>query len=566
VNFDCGKHEDRKSVLWGTGNRGGDTRSSALWGKGGRGALVAVVAMLALSAPFAASGAGSGSRESASATVPASLLVAANAHPQQMFDVIVQSGDRATSADAARAVRGSAKSRVVKRQFRALRSVSASLTGAGLLRLAKRPGVFAITLNSRVTSTVKNPQKWPGGPKIDWFWGSPQAKSSEAATIANVDSGIDSSNNQFGTRLLTQVDLTSLAPSVRADGRGHGTFVAGVAASAGSHGGAAPDANLVSLKVFNDLGQGQTSDVLRAINWILQNKDAYNIRVANFSLESGIATSFRFDPLDRAVEQLWQSGVVVVAAAGNYASGGAASGVLFSPANDPFVITVGALDADGSPSPADDFNAPWSAYGYTVDGFAKPELAAPGRYMIEWVPSGTSLAAERPNALVKGGMQLSGTSFAAAVVSGVAADLLGIHPEWTPDQVKGALMRAATVLSKAAPMSAGVGEVNIQKALSDTTAPPNPNAGLNQFLIPDPNGGLYPVFDSASWLKSASGDASWNSASWVNASWNSASWNSASWNSASWNSDSFTSASWNSASWLKIQATDNAAGETAGDG
>ena len=482
-----------------------------------------------------------------------------------MFDVIVQSTDGATSADGARAVRGAAVSRVVKRQYSALGSVSASVTGAGLLRLAKRPGIFAITLNSSVTSTVKNPQKWPDAAGVRWFWGSPAAKSSQAATIAIVDSGVDDSNNQLGTRLLTQVDFTPAGTSTRADGRGHGTFVAGIAAGAGQYGGTAPDANVVSLKVFDDLGRGMTSDVLRAADWILENKDRYDIRVANFSLQSGIATSFRFDPLDRAVEQLWQRGVVVVVAAGNYAENGAPSGVLFSPANDPFVITVGAVDVNGSPSTTDDFNAPWSAYGYTVDGFAKPELGAPGRYVIEWVPSGTSLAAERPNAVVKTGMQLSGTSFAAPVVSGIAADLIGIHPDWTPDQVKGALMRAATV-TKAAPLSAGVGEVNIQKALSDKTPPPNPNAALEQFLVPDSNGGAYPVFDSASWLKVAQDNASWNSASWVDASWNTASWNSASWNSASWHSDSFASASWNSASWLKVLAVDNAANETGGDG
>ena len=211
--------------------------------------------------------------------------------------------------------------------------------------------------------------------------------------------------------------------------------------------GAAPDANLVSLKVFDDNGVGLTSDVLRACDWLLQNKDRYNIRVANFSLQSGLATSFRFDPLDRAVEKLWQAGIVVVAAAGNDATDGKPNGVLFSPANDPFVITVGALDDKGSPTPADDVNAPWSSYGYTVDGFAKPDVAAPGRYVIEWVPANTSLAAERPYAVVKEGMELSGTSFAAPVVSGVAADLLGMHPDWTPDQVKGAIMRSATPLT-----------------------------------------------------------------------------------------------------------------------
>src|SRR5206468_7516496 len=118
----------------------------------------------------------------------------------------------------------------------------------------------------------------------------------------------------------------------------------------------------------------------------------------------------------------------------------------------------------------------------------------------------------------------------------------------------------------AKPLSAGVGEVNIQKAIGDTTTPPNPNAGLDAFLIPDPSGGPYPVFDSASWVNTASSNASWNSASWNSASWNSASWNSASWNSASWLSASWLSASWNSASWLSVTASDNAAKETGGIG
>jgi subtilisin family serine protease len=516
-----------------------------------------------LSLPVSAGALTSGSGDP-SAVVPESLLSAAQADPGHRFDVIVQATPGATSADVAGAVAATAQAQAVRSEFGQLDSVSASLTGGQLLALAKRSQVSAITLDSEVDPSAKNPQKWPGGPHVDWYWGSPSFKT-KAATIALVDSGVDTSNGEFGTRLLKQVDLTSTGNSVRPDGRGHGTMVAGVAAGAGVYSGAAPTANLVSLKVFNDLGQGMTSDVLRAADWILQNKAQYKIRVANFSLESGIATSFRYDPLDQAVERLWQSGIVVVAAAGNYASNGAPSGVMFSPANDPFVLTVGALDVNGSPSPADDFNAPWSSYGYTVDGFAKPEIAAPGRYVIEWVPPATSLAAERPYAVVKGGMQLSGTSFSAPVVSGIAADLIGLHPEWTPDQVKGALMRSVSDTS-AAPLSDGVGEVNIQKAIGDKTTPPNPNAALNQFLIPDPNGGPYPIFDSASWLKVASADASWNTASWASASWNTASWNTASWSSASWLKDSFLSASWSSASWLKVLATDNAATESAGDG
>src|SRR3954452_18007032 len=214
----------------------GGVRASALWGTGGRGprkiGSIGAVVALVLCLPLAA-GARSSSVHTPSTPVPPSLVSAALAHPQQMFDVIIQSARGSDSADVARTVRDTVRSRVVKRQYRALRTVSASVTGAGLLRLAKQHGIYAITPNNRVTNTTKNPQNWPGATGIDWFWGSPREKSSTAATIAIVDSGIDDSNKQFGDRLLTQVDFTPAGSSTRPDGRGHGTFVAGIAASSG---------------------------------------------------------------------------------------------------------------------------------------------------------------------------------------------------------------------------------------------------------------------------------------------------------------------------------------------
>jgi serine protease AprX len=258
-------------------------------------------------------------------------------------------------------------------------------------------------------------------------------------------------------------------------------------------------------------------------------------------------SSFTVDPLDQAVERLWFSGVVVVAAAGNYGEG-AAGDVKYAPGNDPFVITVGAADLAGTADPSDDFAAPWSIYGYTYDGFRKPEIGAAGRYLIGPVPTTASLTSERPgNVVAPGYMMLSGTSFAAPVVSGAVAHILTLHPEYTPDQVKGALMVTARPTS-GSDWSLGVGEVNAVQAAT-TPNPPNPNEAVDAFVGPDPDGGVYPAFDTASWNNTAEGDASWNSASWNSASWNSASWNSASWNSASWNSASWNSASWNSASW-----------------
>src|SRR5207237_9803776 len=104
----------------------------------------------------------------------------------------------------------------------------------------------------------------------------------------------------------------------------------------------------VASKVMNAEGMAKTSDVIAACQWILDNKGKYNIRVANFSMHSAYGTNFYRDPLDRAVEKLWFAGVTVVAAAGNYGSADGPSGVLYAPGNDPFVITVGALDIGGS--------------------------------------------------------------------------------------------------------------------------------------------------------------------------------------------------------------------------
>jgi serine protease AprX len=292
-----------------------------------------------------------------------------------------------------------------------------------------------------------------------------------------------------------------------------------------------------------------TSDVIAAADWIYENKAAYNIRVANFSLHTTAPASVFFDPLDRAVERLWLSGVVVVAAAGNYGVAGQPTTVAYAPANDPFVITVGADDIDGSVSTNDDIASPWSVYGYTLDGFAKPELAAPGRYMIGPVPPTSTLALERLTSLVGTDyVQLSGTSFAAPVVAGAAAYLLAAHPSWTADQVKGALMLSAKPAPAAAPLSEGVGVVSASRA-DDVANPPNPNFALQRYLVPDPTGGPTPVFDASSWGSAVRLDAAWGTAAWGSSSWGTAAWSAASWGTSSWSAAAWGTASWGTAAW-----------------
>jgi len=315
-----------------------------------------------------------------------------------------------------------------------------------------------------------------------------------------------------------------------------------------------PRGKLVSLDVLDDAGNGKASDVLAACDWILQNKVKFNIKVANFSVNAGSGSGITYDPLNKAVEKLWLNGIVVVTAAGNYGENGAPSGVRFAPANDPFVITVGASDTNGTPEYADDFAAPWSAYGYTVDGFRKPELAAPGRVMNAPVQKDSYLWKTFPSRKVGDGyMWMSGTSFAAPLVSGAAASVLSRHPDWTPDQVKGALMASADVPTGYSGLGGlGVGILDVNRAIAaDGLA--NPNAALNGFVVTDATTKLR-TFDATKWASAAANNgvwdvASWATASWANASWADASWANASWASASWASASWASASWASASW-----------------
>jgi serine protease AprX len=518
--------------------------------RGGRRALMAslVLAFALVTMVVSASPARAGSNYTAFMTT--ALSKAATANPSTFYNVVVRgvrssntSGVASATASAINAA--PAKGAKITKEYTVINGVGARMTGAEIGALAHNQNIYAITVDDTVGKTgYSNTQLWPAVSQVSSFY----ASAPTGPAIAIVDSGVDASRAaDFGARVIASQSFVSSNSNTRGgDGFGHGTFVAGIAADeATGYAGAAPGAKIVSLDVLDDDGQGVVSDVIDAADWIYKNKARYGIRVANFSLLAGSNASFLYDPLDAAVERLWLSGVVVVTAAGNYAQNGQASGVLYAPANDPFVITVGAADTAGTVGTNDDINAPWSAYGYTLDGFAKPELGAPGRYMNGPAPTSSAMYTQHPERVVAPGyMWMSGTSFAAPVVAGAAADLLALNPNLTPDQVKGALMltaaRAAAVSNSYA---LGVGEVQAASA-SAVANPPNPNAGLTAYLTTDLSGAT--VFDAASWSSAAMTNASWNSASWSSASWSSASWSSASWSSASWSSASWSSASWSS--------------------
>jgi serine protease AprX len=573
----CG--ETRSSGLWGTGRggRGSDGRNATVK----RGLLALLV--FALAAPLAAS-AGSGYRaDRADSYLAPSLRAAASSTPNAEVPVIVQSDRGAGKAqDALEEINDAVDST----RLQIVDAAAAELRAGDLPELAKSSGLVIVPdtpvvldgLNDvkewndkKVKRKSRSPQSpqdfsskelWTSAVGLDRLWPTLPSfgrSGTRAPSIAFVDSGIEATRSDFAGRIRAEVNLTSLPGNSAGDGRGHGTFVAGLAAgNALGRSGAAPSAGIVSIDVMDDQGMARTSDVIAAAQWILRNKQQYDIRVANFSLHSATASSFRWDPLDKALEKLWFGGVVVVASSGNDGKDGAQGHVTNAPANDPFVITVGALDLHNSASPERATLAPWSTWGYTYDGFAKPEISAPGRKLTGPIPAGSTLAKQRPAQVVhtpEGAyMELSGTSLAAPIVAGIAADLLMLHPTFTPDQVKGALMVAARPVPRATAHSAGVGEVFAPQAAA-MGAPPNPNLALNRFVVADPNDGGTPTFDDAAWLAAAKSATAWDAVSWLDG-WDDAAWSLVSWSDVSWSDVSWSDVSWTDVSWSDVSWTD----------
>ena len=493
------------------------------------------------------------SARSVRAFVPPQLVATAQAHPRQVFHVIVQGtkSEHAVVAAIRRDVRG--KGVGLDRRLGVVNGASVAATGSQLIALANTKGVAAISLDQPVhllSDGYYSNQDWPYSIEAQRTW----TNGLHPPAIALVDSGVQANRADFGSgsQVLAQTTIVNTgSPNSAGDGYGHGTFVAGIAdGSAPGYTGVTPAAPIVSIDVLDDQGAGLTSDVIAACSWIIAHKDQYNIKVANFSLQSSAPASVFWDPLDQAVEKLWFDGITVVAASGNYGVNGQPTTIAYAPGNDPFVITVGADDIGTRVnSTRDDTAAPWSAYGYTFDGFAKPEIAAPGRYMVGPVPNSSTLAITRATSMqAPGYIQLSGTSFAAPVVSGAAALLLALHPNWTPDRVKGALILSAVPEPIAVPRSVGVGLVDVALA-AQVSSPPNPNLAIDQFVTPDPNGGALPVFNTAAWQSAALADPAWNTAAWGSAAWGSAAWGSAAWGSAAWGSAAWGSAAWGSAAW-----------------
>jgi len=373
--------------------------------------------------------------------------------------------------------------------------------------------------------------------------------------VAIIDSGITNKQDLHGSFLLNQTNQSRIVHSENIlngggstdDTYGHGTHVAGILAGNGNQSnlvyvGVAPNANLINLVALDNTGASTDSVVIAAIQRAIQLSNQYNIQVINLSLGRPIFESYTQDPLCQAVEAAWQAGIVVVVAAGNDGRDNTEKtdgyGTITAPGNDPYVITVGAMNTENTLSTSDDRIASYSSKGPTLlDHIVKPDLVAPGNLIVSVLGDGTLPVLYPQNVTDQNYFILSGTSMATPMVSGAAALLMQQNPNLTPDQVKARLMLTASknfpVSSVATDLTTGIsytsyydiftvgaGYMNVWAALSSSVTPNG--TALSPVASYRPNSGTVSINDIAGqsviwgtnsvWSNSVSGVLHWSRA------------------------------------------------------
>src|SRR3954452_10802889 len=483
----------------------------------------------------------------AGAADPALARVAAH-QPSRQVSVIVQFRAGVSQASAQRVVTAAGGRDATA--IPVIHGVSARMPARAARRLAHRASVRAVSLNMRIKPQSNN---YPDPNKLatsfiqsthsENLWGK---ATGEGVGVAVVDTGIAGDLPDFATSATDPTSRVVASAIVNpnttnpGDGFGHGTHVAGLIAgnslwrnkndeAYGRFAGTAPAADLISIKAGDDNGDATVLDVIYGIEFAIEHKDEFNIRVMNLSLQSTSAESYKTDPLDAAVEAAWFSGITVVTAVGN--RGSAADAVNYAPGNDPYVISVGGVDDLGTKNSDDDAIADWSSRWTTQDGFAKPDLYAPGAHILSTLAPNSAFASMCPTCIFDGSyIKAGGSSMAAPIVAGVAADIVQLHPDWTPDMVKGAIVGTLRTVKKHKGDSAETerpSELDAEKAVKakDIRKLATVNQGLtpNDTVVDPETGGIDLVLSRwgrSSWSRSrwsqAGGDAA---APWARSSW-----------------------------------------------
>jgi serine protease AprX len=473
----------------------------------------------------------------------------------------------------------------VGRKIGILNGFSATINQGSMARLSAEPGVYSVTADAPMhllgtsydANTDRNSMyhiENQVGSRTMW-----RTTTGAGIDVALIDSGVAPVEGVKNPgQIINGPDLTEEsqnAATANLDSFGHGTFMAGIIAGrdtgvdpatsqsdTGAYLGVAPGARIVSVKVADGRGRTDVSQVIAGIDWVVQHAHdpGMNIRVLNLSFGTDSTQSYELDPLAFATEVAWQAGIVVVVSAGNT---GTTLGRLNMPAADPFVIAVGAAEMHSH-----SYNAVVPVWSSRGDGVRNPDLVAPGVHIqglrvpgsyIDAVHGATGKIDSR---FFRG----SGTSQAAAVVSGSVAEMLQRFPDLTPDQVKGMFVGTAIPLGKGSIEAQGAGIINIKGAKganvptatqgftqSTGTGSIIASRGRYQLSLPRHLTGERDVFgkpfDSAAIAAAEANGSTWSGGDWNGSTWSGSTWSGSTWSGSTWSDAMWEGSTWSGSTW-----------------
>ncbi len=452
---------------------------------------------------------------------------------EQLINVILQKSEQ--GKDVKRLIQRLGGS--VTKELSIINAISAQVPASALAQLTASPLVRLLSIDRPVQSAGvlmgKGDKKGGAGsiPSANTYLDTLNVRPvwamglrGQGIGVAVIDSGISPDNDFASLKVAAKFNAGATTTN---DMFGHGTHVAGILAgngndSGGVYSGVAPGVDLINLKIGDDQGLANESDIVAAMQWVLENKTKYNIRVVNLSVNSTVQQSYHLSPLDAAAEILWFNGIIVVTATGNKDSSNGFNPILAAPANDPFVITVGASNEKGDSSRKNDSIASFTAYDESADGYLKPDLMAPGVDIVSVLSINSLWRTQHADRVTADGQyfRLSGASMATPMVTGAVALLLQAEPKLTPDQVKYRLLQSAGKVGKGKYLD--VYAMITQK----TTGSANMEIPASQLL--------WSGFEPVQWQSVNWNGVNWNAVNWNAVNWNAVNWNAVNWNAVNW--------------------------------
>ncbi|HJR45066.1 MAG TPA: S8 family peptidase [Actinomycetota bacterium] len=483
--------------------------------------------------------------------------------------------------------------------------VTADVPRASLSHLRNHPDVLQVTTNGKVgfqgdADFTATPARIGTITRSAELWD--EGITGRGVTVALLDTGVYADHPDLAGRVVHCEDFSGEANTEAhcADTFGHGTFMAGLIAGNGSasngvYKGSAPETNIVSLKMAGFDGATDVSNILAGIQWVVAHKNDYNIRALNLSLGSDSSQSHLLSPLNYAVQKAWKSGIAVVVSAGN---SGPNSKTILKPADDPYVITVGSSNDEGTLAVNDDRVPVFSSRGPTRSGIAKPDVVAPGVHTVSLRSPGSAIDQQfGATAVVDDGyFRGTGTSMSTAVVTGVVAQMLQAKPSLSPDQVKYRLMTTARRIADTSSHAAGKGLVDAYAATTSTTSG-KANTGLLFDLKSSSTGlgsiqqargsldlvvytadgagdlvgevtaqygggllntllGLVPyeplLYTTTGWDATTWRATTWRNNAWAATTWRATTWRATTWRATTWRGSDWVNSDWEATTWRNV--------------